>query len=202
MVSVMINTQFEMPIYNIERTLSKSTFKREPMPKNPSPIVISAYQSNWPELFNQESAVIQSLIGNYITVIEHIGSTAVAGLAAKPIIDILIGVNHLSDSPRFVPPLQELGYIYVPEHEVDLPERRYLYKQESGEDTFHLHMVEPQSDFFRRHLAFRDYLRTHPEAVAEYAALKIRLAGEFGSDRSGYTDAKTDFIKEIEEKAK
>ncbi len=171
------------------------------MPKNPSPIVISTYQPNWPELFDQEAAVIQNLIGSYITIIEHIGSTAVPGLAAKPIIDMLIGINRLSDSPLFIPPLQKLGYIYVPEHEVDLPERRYLYKQERGEDTFHLHMVEPQSDFFCRHLAFRDYLRTHPEAVGEYAALKIRLAGEFGSDRSGYTDAKTDFIHSIEHKA-
>ncbi len=172
------------------------------MIKIPSPIVIETYQPQWPELFNQEAAVILSLIGSYLTVIEHIGSTAVPGLAAKPIIDMLIGVKSLADTPDFIPPLQNLGYVYVPEHEADLPERRYLYKQEHREDTFHLHMVEPQSDFFRRHRAFRDYLRSHPEAVAEYAALKIRLAAEFGSDRAGYTDAKTEFIRSIEYKAR
>ena len=172
------------------------------MTKIPSPIVIETYQSQWPELFNLEAAVIHSLIGSYLTVIEHIGSTAVPGLAAKPIIDMLIGVKNLADAPDFIPPLQNLGYVYVPEHEADLPERRYLYKQDHGKDTFHLHMVEPQSDFFSRHIAFRDYLRTHPEAVADYAALKIRLASEFGSDRAGYTDAKSDFIRSIERKAR
>lgn len=171
------------------------------MPNNPSPIIIEDYQPRWPEFFSQEASQIQNLIGTYITAIEHIGSTAVPGLAAKPIIDMLIGVKCLADAPSFIPPLQQFGYIYVPEYEQGLPERRYLYKQEHGEDTYHLHMVELQSDFFLRHLAFRDYLRAHPEAVAEYAALKIRLASEFGSDREGYTDAKTDFIHSIERKA-
>ncbi|MHB8087147.1 MAG: GrpB family protein, partial [Anaerolineaceae bacterium] len=71
----------------------------------------------------------------------------------------------------------------------------------NGEDTFHLHMVEPGSEFFSRHIAFRDYLRSHPESVAEYASLKFRLAREFGSDRAGYTDAKTEFIQSIERAA-
>ena len=171
------------------------------MPKIPSQIIIEPYNPEWPELFMCESSLIRLSIGSYITVIEHIGSTSVPGLAAKPVIDMLIGVKSLADSPRFVPLLEELGYVYVPEHEVDLPERRYLYKQQRGEDSFHLHMVEPQSGFFRRHIAFRDYLRSHAEDAAEYASLKLRLAREFGSDRSGYTDAKTEFIQSIERKA-
>ena len=97
--------------------------------------------------------------------------------------------------------MTRLGYHYVPEYEVDLPERRYLYKLHNGEHTFHLHMVEPESEFFRRHIAFRDYLHSHPEAVEEYAELKRKLAKEFGSDRAGYTDAKTEFIQRIERKA-
>ncbi|MDP3450988.1 MAG: GrpB family protein [Anaerolineaceae bacterium] len=168
------------------------------MPKKKSPIVIESYCSKWPELFTKEAELIQCVIGNYFTVIEHIGSTAVPGLAAKPIIDMLIGVKSLADTPHFIAPLQQLGYVYVPEHEAELPERRYLYKQKDDEDTFHLHMVEPESEFFRRHIAFRDYLRTHSEVVAEYTSLKRRLAREFGSDRSGYTDAKTEFIQSIE----
>lgn len=168
------------------------------MPKNSSPIVIESYCSEWRELFTQEAGLIQSVVGIYITVVEHIGSTAVPGLAAKPIIDMLIGVKNLADTPHFIPPLQTLGYVYVPEHEAELPERRYLYKQANSEDTFHLHMVEPESEFFSRHIAFRDYLRSHPEAVAAYASLKLKLAREFGSDRSGYTDAKTEFIQSIE----
>lgn len=171
------------------------------MPKKPSPIVIEAYCQEWPERFKQEAQMIRQTIEPYITVIEHIGSTAVPGLAAKPIIDMLISVKSLADTPHFIPPLEQLGYVYVPEYEAGLPERRYLYKQDNGEDTFHLHMVEPESDFFCRHLAFRDYLRAHPESVAEYASLKIKLAREFGSDRNGYTDAKSDFIQSIERKA-
>jgi len=171
------------------------------MPKISTPILIEPYNPEWPEFFIRESSLIRLSIGRYISVIEHIGSTAVPGLAAKPVIDMLIGVKSLADSPRFVPGLEQLGYIYVPEHEVDLPERRYLYKQQEGEDSFHLHMVEVESGFFRRHIAFRDYLRSHPEIAAEYASLKLRLAHEFGPDRSGYTDAKTEFIQSIERKA-
>lgn len=171
------------------------------MPKNSYPVVIESYNSEWPKVFKSEAFIIQQAIEPYITIIEHIGSTAVPGLAAKPIIDMLIGVKDLADAPHFIPPLQQLGYVYVPKHEVDLPERRYLYKQNNGEDTFHLHMVEPNSEFFRRHIAFRDYLRTHPEEVTVYASLKQKLAREFGSDRSGYTDAKTEFIQSIERKA-
>ncbi len=171
------------------------------MPNHHTPIIIEPYNPEWPEFFKGESSLIKLSIGRFITVIEHIGSTSVPGLAAKPIIDMLIGVKSLADSPRFVPHLEQMGYVYVPEYEVDLPERRYLYKQQDGEDSFHLHMVEPQSGFFRRHIAFRDYLRTHPESVAAYTELKIRLAREFGSDRAGYTDAKTEFIQSIERKA-
>lgn len=171
------------------------------MPKKTSPIVIEAYCQEWPERFKQEAQIIRQAIEPYINTIEHIGSTAVPGLAAKPIIDMLIGVKSLADTPHFIPPLEQLGYVYVPEYEAGLPERRYLYKLKCDEDTFHLHMVEPESEFFRRHLAFRDYLRSHPETVAEYAELKLSLAQAFGSDREGYTDAKSDFIKTIERKA-
>ena len=171
------------------------------MPRTHPPIVVESYCAEWPEIFTKEADLIQRFIGTYITVIEHIGSTSVPGLAAKPIIDMLIGVKSLADTPRFVAALQKLDYVYVPEHEADLPERRYLYKQKNGEDTFHLHMVETGSEFFSRHIAFRDYLRSHPESVAEYASLKFRLAREFGSDRAGYTDAKTEFIQSIERAA-
>ena len=74
------------------------------MTKNPSPIVIAPYQPEWPKKFSREAFFIRLMIGRYITMIEHIGSTAVPGLAAKPIIDILIGVKALTDTPRFIPP--------------------------------------------------------------------------------------------------
>ena len=100
-------------------------------------------------------------------------------------------------------PLAALGYDYVPEYEVELPERRYFRKGRRGTegDKYHLHVVERDSEFWNRHLAFRDYLRRHPEAVREYAELKRRLALEHGTDVDAYTEAKSDFIRGIERKA-
>jgi GrpB-like predicted nucleotidyltransferase (UPF0157 family) len=168
----------------------------------PSPlIIIQPYDPNWIISFQKEAARIHTVIAPFVSSIEHIGSTAVPGLAAKPIIDILIGINSLSDSGSFIPPLLDIDYHYKPEFEVDLPERRYLYKSQNGADAFHLHMVEPRSEFYRRHIAFRDYMRSHPETAAEYASLKMRLAREYGFDREGYTNAKTAFIKDTETKA-
>ena len=168
---------------------------------SPRPVVILPYNKDWPGEFDKEAARIQAAAGSYFTDIHHIGSTSVPGLAAKPIIDILIGLKSLDDTPFFVPRLIELGYRYFPEHEIGLPERRYFSRVPDDTHGFHLHMVEPGSAFYHRHLAFRDYLRARPDARDEYAALKIDLAKKFGSDREGYTDAKTEFIQRIEKLA-
>ncbi len=140
-------------------------------------------------------------IGGYVRIIEHIGSTAVPGLAAKPVIDILVGVHCLEDASAFLPPLTSLGYTYVPQHEETFPERRYLHRIVSGRHTHHLHIVEPASEFFRVQLLFRDYLRSHPDAVVQYAELKYRLAERYRNDREAYTDAKSGFIREILQQA-
>ena len=166
------------------------------------PVVIADYDPLWPAMFAEESARVLDAIGEWLVGIEHVGSTSVPGLAAKPVVDMMPGLRSLDDSPYIVGPLQKLGYQYFPEHETVMPERRY-FARPSGDKhrarrLFHLHIVEPTSAFWRRHLGFRDYLRAHPDAAAEYAALKHRLAAEYGTDRVGYTDAKTDFITRIE----
>jgi len=165
---------------------------------NSRPVVIKHYDPNWPEMFQKEAALIKKTIAPFITTIQHIGSTSVPGLAAKPIIDMLIGLKRLSDSIHFAPLIINIGYRYFPEHEVEIPERRYFSKIINSDMGYHLHMVEPDSEFCHRHLAFRDYLRTHADTAADYAALKNKIAEEYGSDREGYTDAKSDFIKGIE----
>ena len=132
--------------------------------------------------------------------IEHIGSTAIPGLAAKPTIDILIGIKDL-EGAGMIPLLQSAGYVYVPEFELDMPERRYFYKGRKVEDDFHLHMVELESPFWKRHLAFRDHLRLHLDEVKAYEELKLALAKKFRDDRDGYTEAKTEFITRIEKAA-
>ena len=166
------------------------------------PVVIADYDPRWPAIYAAETARVNDAIGEWLVGIEHVGSTSVPGLAAKPVIDIMPGLRSLGNSPHIVRPLQKLGYQYFPEHENVMPERRYFALPASdehrGRRRFHLHIVETTSAFWRRHLAFRDHLRAHPETAGEYAALKHRLAAEYGSDHVGYTGAKTEFITRIE----
>ena len=175
--------------------------KTKPRPFKNQPVIIVPYDPFWPVSFQEEAARIKSAVGSLLTSLEHIGSTSVPGLAAKPVIDMLAGLNSLSDTPALVASLSPLGYVYEPEREQVLPDRRYFSKMKKGLLGYHLHMVEPSTDFYIRHLAFRDYLRAHPDAAAEYAALKIKLSKQYRSDREGYTNAKTAFIKDIENKA-
>lgn len=173
-----------------------------PDPISGPAIVIADYDPRWPAMFEEERARIIQAIGESLVDIQHVGSTSVPGLAAKPIIDLMPGLRSLGDTPRIVAGMESLGYRYIPEYEDQLPERRYFHLPAGSEHwhrrLFHVHAVETTSDFWRRHLAFRDYLRGHPEACAEYATLKRRLASQYGTDREGYTEAKTEFITRIE----
>jgi GrpB-like predicted nucleotidyltransferase (UPF0157 family) len=161
--------------------------------------VIIEYDPRWPALFEEERARLLATTGTLLAAIEHIGSTAVPGLAAKPIIDIMGGVRELGEVLRYVADLEGIGYEYVPQYEVYIPERRYFRMPRTGQGprTHHLHVVELTSTFWQRHLLFREYLRAHPAVAFEYADLKRRLAMEYGDDRRGYTDAKRPFIESI-----
>jgi len=163
------------------------------------PIVIAAYNPTWPVRYEAERAAIVAAIGPALTAIEHVGSTSVPGLAAKPIIDILAGLRTLADAPATIEPLAALGYVYVPAYEDELPERRYFRRR--GAAPVHLHMVVEGGSFWQRHLQFRDYLRRHPASAAAYATLKRDLALRYAGDPPGYTDAKTAFVREIEARA-
>lgn len=163
-------------------------------------VIIVDYDPEWPELFEREKALILGAIGQFIVSVEHVGSTAVPGLAAKPIIDILIGIQRLADAAPCITPLEDIGYEYVPAYETDLPMRRYFRK--GSPRTHHIHMVEINSDFWVRHRLFRDYLRLYPEAAQAYADLKRRLADLHGENREAYTEAKTDFVRGIEARAR
>jgi len=162
-------------------------------------VIIVEYNPEWKTIFKEEKKILTKAIGEYIQYIEHIGSTAVNGLAAKPIIDILIGVKTLADTEKCIPLLEEINYQYVPEFEEELPERRYLRKPPRGlgKRKFHLHIVETTSDFWKRQLLFRDYLRAHPLTRDEYAQLKKDLSIKYRNDRVAYTDSKTDFILKV-----
>lgn len=165
-------------------------------------IIISDYDPLWPKLFEEEKKKLSAVLPSEI-IIEHVGSTSVPGLAAKPVIDIMVGVPSLEMADELcIEPIKKLGCTYVPEYEEKVPERRYFRKlNQEGIATHHIHLVEYESPWWKRHIQFRDYLRHHPEAVQEYAQLKKKLASRF-SDTNEYAHAKTAFVKRIEDLAK
>ncbi|MBD0369224.1 MAG: GrpB family protein [Pyrinomonadaceae bacterium] len=164
----------------------------------PEEVVIVEYNPAWPARFEEEKARILNLIGSWVERVEHIGSTSVPGLGAKPIIDIMIGIRSLADAPECIRRLETIGYEYISKHEAMLPERRYFHKVTTyNTRTHHLHMVETTTTFWTRHLLFRDYLRSHPETARDYYRLKKELAARFRQDRDAYTDAKTSFIEQV-----
>jgi len=163
-------------------------------------IEIAVYDPAWPGAFERERAAILAALGDLVFAIEHVGSTSVPGLGAKPIIDIMAGLRELADHARCVAPLRSLGY----EHkgEFGIPGRHYFRKPVRGARTHQIHMVEHSSSFWVRHLLFRDYLRANAEEARAYCELKLRLAARFGADVEGYTEAKTEFIRSAEAKAR
>lgn len=166
------------------------------------PVIIADYNSQWPVRYEEEKGRILGVIGDKVVAIEHIGSTAVPGLGAKPVIDIMVAVRRLADTEACIEPLQSIGFEYRPPDEVGIPERRYFTKGIPGARTHHIHMVELTSTFWERHLLFRDFLRAHPEVAQEYYRLKKELADKYGEDREGYTEAKTSFIESVTDRAR
>jgi GrpB-like predicted nucleotidyltransferase (UPF0157 family) len=163
------------------------------------PIEIVDYDATWPRQFAEEKRRILAATGRYVAAVEHIGSTAVPGLAAKPIIDILVGLRSLTDATNCIIPLMGLGYEYVPEFEAELPERRYFRRVVPRPRTHHIHMVETTSEFWRRQLLFRDYLRAHLKDARAYETLKRDLASRFEVGRDAA--AKSVFISAVLDKA-
>ncbi len=165
-------------------------------------IEIVHYNSEWSVMYEEIKKLFFNSFGEKIAKIEHIGSTSVPGLGAKPIIDVLLGVNKLSDAEKIIPNMEQLGYEYVFKFEDIMPERRYFVKYQNEKSIHHIHTVEITSEFWKRHLLFRDFLRLHDNVRDKYYKLKKKLAGIDWEDTMGYTDSKTDFIRKIEKEAK
>jgi GrpB-like predicted nucleotidyltransferase (UPF0157 family) len=169
----------------------------------PDPIFIAEYNPEWPILYEQEKQRILDAIGDIVKGIEHVGSTSVPGLAAKPTIDILVGVFTDDDLDRSVAPMESAGFPYLPKYEEGMPYRRLFHKRpEAATYRVNVHLVRHGHEFWERDLLFRDYLRAHPETAAEYEHVKRQLATQFDSEHVGdYADAKTPFIRAVEERA-
>jgi GrpB-like predicted nucleotidyltransferase (UPF0157 family) len=159
------------------------------------PIEVVDYDRDWPRQYAAERDRIDAAIGDVILAIEHVGGTAVPGLPAKPVIDLMVGVEDIERAGPAVAGLINLGYEYIPELESQLPDRRYFRK--GTPETHHVHMVPVSSDYWAEHLLFRDYLRSHPQAAEEYGKLKRGLAGRHRLDRDAYRAGKVPFIDTV-----
>ena len=159
------------------------------------PIEVVDYDRDWPRQYAAERDRIDAAIGDVILAIEHVGGTAVPGLPAKPVIDLMVGVEDIERAGPAVAGLINLGYEYIPELESQLPDRRYFRK--GAPETHHVHMVPVSSDYWAEHLLFRDYLRSHPQAAEEYGKLKRGLAGRHRLDRDAYRAGKVPFIDTV-----
>lgn len=157
------------------------------------PIAIVPHDRRWPEMFAAERVSLEGAIGAWIVGgVHHVGSTAVPGLDAKPIIDILVGVESLEASRACFEPLSRLEYRYAP-YRPD--EMHWFCKPDPGRRTHHLHLISVGHRRFEEELMFRDRLRGDSTLAGEYSALKHDLAVRFRNDREGYTDGKADFIR-------
>ncbi len=160
-------------------------------------VVVVTHDPAWSELFAEEHRTLSEVFDGAGASIEHVGSTSVRGLAAKPVIDIIVGVPALTDVEARIGELGEHGYHYVPEYERELPDRRYFRRPGEAPSTHHLHCVVEGGEMWRRNMAFRDYLRAHAETAREYGELKKRLALAHRTDRPAYQAAKGPFIERI-----
>lgn len=160
------------------------------------PIAVADYDADWPRRFERELDAILGVAGHIAVAVEHIGSTSVPGLAAKPKVDMAIGVRSMDEGRTAIEALREIGYRKQAD-EQDFADWNVFRKQADGERAYQLHMVPHGGERWQQYLLFRDYLRAHPRAAREYEALKRDLAREFGSDRLGYPEAKTDFVNRI-----
>ena len=159
----------------------------------PRAIGIAPYDPDWPQRFGELGRQLRNALGDVAVRIDHIGSTAVLGLASKPVLDIQISVSLLEPVDPFRGPLERLGYVY----RADNTERTKRYFREPpGEQRTHVHVRRAGSFSEQFPLLLRDYLRTHPNKAAAYARLKQRLAARFPHNRKAYTDAKVPFLWE------
>ena len=159
------------------------------------PIEVVPYDPAWPARFEEERRLLEDVLAPWLEGgIHHVGSTAVPGLAAKPVIDILAGVRDREESRAVFDSLTALGYCYFP-YRAD--EMHWFCKPSPAFRTHHLHVIERSHPRFAGELAFRDELRANPKTAAEYEALKLRLAEHYRDDREAYTEGKAAFVEAV-----
>jgi GrpB-like predicted nucleotidyltransferase (UPF0157 family) len=160
----------------------------------PQPVVVVPYDPDWPDAFASIRSSLTDALGESAVAIEHVGSTSVPGLAAKPVIDIDIVIAHEAGLPLVTSKLATIGYRYEGERGVA---GRHAFRPPDGLPKHHLYVCAVGNSELERHLAFRDHLRANRSDALAYANLKRELADRFGTDREGYSQAKTTFVEGV-----
>ena len=161
-------------------------------------VVLLEHQDDWKDQFTVVAASIQAKLGGVFVQCHHIGSTAIAGICAKPVIDMILEVTTLSELDATAGRLGDLGY--VGRGEFGMEGRRFFYKGTSPR-THHIHAYEAGHPQVIRHIWFRDYLNAFPEKAKAYESLKLKLVRDLSDDREAYTEGKSDFIQRIDREA-
>jgi GrpB-like predicted nucleotidyltransferase (UPF0157 family) len=154
---------------------------------------LAPYSSRWSELYELEEQSLREAIGAYVLDIQHVGSTAIPGMVAKPILDVVVAIDSFEAAAVCIEPMERLGYEYRGEN--GIPRRHYFTKGEPR--THHVHMLEQDNPEWRRMIVFRDALRSDPSLAEEYAMLKKELAKKHSSNRVAYTDGKAAFVERV-----
>jgi GrpB-like predicted nucleotidyltransferase (UPF0157 family) len=163
-----------------------------------NPVVVVEYDPNWPKLFQFLRERLTGALGGIAAAVEHVGSTAVPGLAAKPVIDIDVLLTSTDVVPAAIELLARIGY----SHQGDLGiSEREAFLAPANDPPHHLYVCPPSSREFQRHVALRDYLRSHPEEAKAYGNLKKTLALEFAGDRTAYIAGKDEFVAGLVKRA-
>lgn len=171
----------------------------EPMRSESSSVLVLPYNPSWPAAFVAVQDTLSRLLGSAARAIHHVGSTSVPGLAAKPVLDILVDTPSLTMIDEATPVLVEHGYEARGEH--GIPERRYFSRPAAPGLKVHLHAFASGHERIASHLRFRDYLRANALEAARYAALKKELAERHAEDRAAYQAGKAQFIEEAQARA-
>lgn len=162
-------------------------------------VEVVSYNPNWKKMYKEESEKVKNILNDIIIDIHHIGSTSIPGIKAKPVIDILVEVKNIEVVDRYNNKMKELGYEAMGEH--GIPKRRFFRKRENKR-THHIHIFQVGNEEIERHINFKEYLVAHPDKAREYSKLKEKLANKYTHDVENYINSKSDFIKEIDRKAK
>jgi GrpB-like predicted nucleotidyltransferase (UPF0157 family) len=161
------------------------------------PILVVAYDPDWPRRFEAERELLERILAPWLEGgVHHVGSTAIPGIAAKPIVDMIAGVRDLEEARAAFDPLREHGYVHAP-HRPGISHHFAKPSPRLGKTTHGLHLTEPGSDLWRERLAFRDVLRSDSGLRAEYEQLKLRLAATCREDGSAYVAGKRAFVARV-----